>query len=58
MKRENDEELNTYCGRLRRQAGLCNFDDQSIDKIPNQLIRDQFLRSLNNIINLNAINFA
>jgi len=48
IKRNHDEEMKDYLVRLNRQAELCNFTDVQIDTVPNQLVRDQFIKGINN----------
>ena len=48
MTRENGEELNNYVLRLKQQASVCDFSYNSLDSVPNLLIRDQFLLGLKN----------
>jgi len=47
-KRESNEDLSTFLVRLRRLASTCAFEDDTVDTIPNQLVRDQFVRGIGN----------
>ena len=48
LKRNVDEELSAFLVRLRRSANLCEFNVEKIDTIVNQLVRDHFIRGINN----------
>jgi len=48
MAIEPEEDIPKFVGRLKNQADLCHFADESVDTITNLLIRDQFLRGLKN----------
>ena len=48
MRRNDEEDLSAYVVRLRRQGRLCNFEDNTIDSVENQMVRDMFIRGLNN----------
>jgi len=48
MKRNIDEDLSAFLVRLRRCANLCNFTDETVDTVVNTLLRDQFIRGINN----------
>ena len=48
LEREPGEDLSSFVVRLRSCANFCEFENKDIDSITNQMIRDQFLRRLNN----------
>ncbi|MEO0435034.1 MAG: RNase H-like domain-containing protein, partial [Cyanobacteria bacterium J06656_5] len=43
-----NESINEYVARLKSLASVCSFDDDTIDTIPNQLIRDQLITGISN----------
>ena len=46
MCRERDEDLSTFLVRLKAQAELCDFET-SAEPVKNQMIRDQYIRCVN-----------
>ena len=47
IQRGHDEDLSAFLVRLKAQAELCEFDDISIQSTRKQMIRDQYLRCVN-----------
>ena len=46
LKKNNDEDLPSFLVYLRRPASACSFDDETVDTITNQFVRDQFIRGI------------
>lgn len=46
MKQEEGEELGAFLVRLRLQGVKCDFNDITKESIPNQLLRDQYIRGM------------
>jgi len=46
LKQESDEEIQHFLVRLKQQVIKCDFSDDSVDTIDNQMIRDQFIKGL------------
>ncbi len=46
LKQESDEEIQHFLVRLKQQVIKCNFSDDSVDTVDNQMIRDQFIKGL------------
>ena len=47
LKRDVGEDISAFIVRLRHSASMCEFENTDVDSITNQLIRDQFLRGIN-----------
>ena len=48
LQRNESEDIASFLVRLRRQSKLCNFANEEIDSVSNQLVRDQLIKGLNN----------
>ena len=43
-----NETIDNYLLKIKKQANICSFEDNSVDSILNLLIRDQFISGLGN----------
>ena len=48
LQTNESEDIASFLVRLRRQSKLCNFANEEIDSVSNQLVRDQLIKGLNN----------
>jgi hypothetical protein len=48
MCQENEEDLQEYLVRLKKCVTKCNFKDTSVDTLDNQMVRDQFIKGIQN----------
>lgn len=44
---QGTESIQEFIVRLKKQAKICDFLDETVDNISNQMIRDQFIRGIN-----------
>ena len=48
-RQDENESLSAYLVRLKTMSDSCNFTDNTVDTVPNQMIRDQYIRGMSSV---------